>query len=68
MLGLDKNGDFSPRSGVVSFLDILGTKSVSSDTEAREFLTNVNQLYDDFELLKDAMNLMMSQVKNINLK
>jgi hypothetical protein len=63
-----ENEEFPPRFGIVSFLDILGTRSVSNDDEATEFLNKITQLYDDFEGVKEGMREYMPLVKNINFK
>jgi hypothetical protein len=63
-----ENEEFPPRFGIVSFLDILGTKSVSNDKDAREFLNKTTQLYDDFEVVRDEMSEMMPLVKNVSIK
>jgi len=48
-----KKNESSPKFGIISFLDILGTKSMWEDNKAQEILTKVNKLYDEFEELKN---------------
>jgi hypothetical protein len=53
-----KNEKFPAKSGVVSFLDILGTTSILDDRKAQEFLTKINKLYDNFEQLKELSRVL----------
>ncbi len=59
--------EYSPKFGIVSFLAILGTKSIWEDNRAQDFLSKINKLYDEFEELKKLSEL-MSLLKNTSYK
>jgi hypothetical protein len=63
-----KENEYSPKFGIVSFLDILGTKSIWEDNKAQEFLTKVDKLYDEFEVLSEELSEKMLLLKNTNYK
>ena len=62
-----KENKYSPKFGIVAFLDILGTKSVWEDSKAQEFLNKVNKLYDEFEQL-GKLTEHMSLLKHTHYK
>jgi len=61
---ITKDHEFFPRYGLVSFLDVLGIKSIYNDKVVSEYFANIRKLYDGFEQLKTLGEQMLSFPKS----